>query len=84
MVSLRTFIPETIPTVFSGLASGSILDTVWKLLVILLTIVVAFLLVASGPFGAAIGGIVVATLFSERIRQLYGDLYRREFWIWRT
>ena len=83
-MDIRTFIPETIPKVFEALLPGSWLDTAWKLLVIVDTVIVGLLLVASGPFGAAIGGILIATIFSERIRQIYVDIYNREFWIWRT
>lgn len=84
MARIRTLIPETIPNTLGAIAGGAWSDTVWKILVILGTVLAAALFVASGPFGAAIGGILLATIFSERVRKIYGDIYRREFWIWRT
>jgi len=59
--------------------SGSLLDLAWKLFVLLLFAILSALLLSAGPYGAAIGGILLGTLLSEEVRKTVGDIWYRRW-----
>jgi len=72
-------IPKSIGAGVRRVLSGSVGDVLWKLLVLALLLVVAAGLLALGPVGAAVGGILLGTLLSDDVRELVGDLWNRRW-----
>jgi len=72
-------IPETWQEKAGQFARGSLLDIAWKLFVVLLFAGLSALLLAAGPYGAAVGGILLGTLLSEEVRKSVADIWYRRW-----
>lgn len=74
------FIPTSVVTWFKQFFSGTLLDVIWKAILLVVLGGVIYVLVALGPFGAAVGGILLGTLISDEVRAIINDLWHRNFW----
>ncbi len=72
-------IPETVEEKVRAFGRGTLLDVLWKLLVIGVLGVVSLLLIAAGPYGAALGGVLLGTLLSEEVRKMVADIWNRRW-----
>jgi len=72
-------VPETWQEKAGEFARGSLLDIVWKLFVVLLFAALSALLLAAGPYGAAVGGILLGTLLSDEVRKSVADIWYRRW-----
>lgn len=84
MVKIPTPVPESVVNSVRGVFSGGIINILWKLFVVVLLVVAAYLLALLGFFGAAIAGMLLASLISDDVRAFVSDLWNRNFWVWRT
>ena len=73
------FVPETWQEKAGQFARGSVLDITWKLFVLLLFAGLSALLLAAGPYGAAVGGILLGTLLSDEVRKSVADVWYRRW-----
>jgi len=72
-------IPRTVKQKFGVITSGSIGDTLWKVLVVVVLLTIGLGLVALGPIGAVVGGILIATLVSDDVRAFVDDVWNRRW-----
>lgn len=72
-------LPESVKRTLGRVTSGSIGDILWKLFVIVLLTIAAIALLSTGPFGAAVGGLLLGTLLSDDVRAFVGDLWNRRW-----
>jgi len=72
-------LPESAKEKASSLGSGSLGDVVWKLIVVALLTVASLLLLSAGPYGAAVGGILLGTLLSDDVRKMVSDVWNRNW-----
>ena len=72
-------VPETWQETLGQFARGSLLDIAWKLFVVLLLAAISALLLAAGPYGAAVGGILLGTLLSDEVRKSIADVWYRRW-----
>lgn len=80
MVSIPLIgIPESLEETLRGFARGTLLDILWKLLVVGVLAVLSLLLLSAGPYGAAVGGILLGTLLSDDVRKMVSDLWNRRW-----
>ena len=71
--------PKSVKSTLVRFVSGSIGDITWKLFVVALLTGAAIALLSTGPFGAAVGGLLLGTLLSDDVRALVGDLWHRRW-----
>ncbi|PCR88692.1 hypothetical protein CP557_21935 [Natrinema ejinorense] len=84
MVSIPTPIPKTLVRVVRRGFSGSVLDILWKLGVVTVLVMAAYALALLGVVGAAISGVILASLVTEPVRNAIRDVWNRNFWVFRT
>jgi len=72
-------IPRTVKQKFGAITRGSIGDTLWKLFVVAVLLTIGLGLVALGPIGAVVGGILIATLVSDDVRAFVDDVWNRRW-----
>lgn len=73
-------IPQSAVTWLKKFFSGTLFDIVWKSLLLVGLAGVIYILIALGPFGAAVGGILLGTLISDEVRAIISDLWNRNFY----
>jgi len=76
---VRVPIPRSLWSSLTSALSGSLFNVVWGALVTVALLVLFYILVSLGPLGAAIAGMLVATLLSSNVRRAVRDVYRREW-----
>lgn len=80
MVSIPLIgIPESLEEKLRGFARGTLVDVVWKLLVLSVLAALSLLLLSAGPYGAAVGGILLGTLLSDDVRKMVSDVWNRRW-----
>jgi len=80
MVSIPLIgVPEYIQDKLRAFGRGTLLDLVWKLLVVAALAGMSLLLIAAGPYGAALGGVLLGTLLSDDVRKLVSDVWNRRW-----
>lgn len=84
MVSIPTPIPKTLVRVTKRAFRGAAFDIIWKLFVATILILAAYSLAMLGVVGAAISGVILASLFTEPVRRSIVDVWNRNFWVFRT
>jgi len=84
VVSIPTPLPRTIVRLVKRGLRGSLGDTVWKLFVIMLLLAAGYVLASLGVLGAAISGVILATLLTKPVRKTVLDIWNRNFWVFRT
>ncbi len=84
MARIPTPIPKSLVQRTKRAFSGRALDTLWKLGVLVFLFIVGIALLSAGIVGYLVGGIVLATLFDEAVRNAVSDLWNRNFWVFRT
>lgn len=79
-------IPKSTVKSIGRIFSGPLLEIAWRLLVITtgLTLLYALAVSSSGFFVVFLVGTTLSIVFSDDIRQFILDVYRRNFWVWRT
>ncbi|RLM32620.1 hypothetical protein [Haloarcula sp. Atlit-120R] len=74
------FVPESAVDEVQGLLSGGVLDTLWKVAVIAVALVVFYvLLVGGGVFGGVVAGAAISTLISDEVRAFFRDFWNRNW-----
>lgn len=84
MVRIPTLIPESVADTLGSVLSGPVLEILWRLFVGTLFVGLIYALAAMGVFGALVAGALFSTLFSDDVRALVIDVWRRDFWVWRV
>jgi len=80
MVSIPLpLVPESLEEKLRAFARGTLLDVLWKLLVVGALAVASLLLLSAGPYGAALGGILLGTLLSDDVRKMISDIWNRRW-----
>jgi hypothetical protein len=83
-MDIPTLIPESIVRWMRAVASGPLFDTLWKMLILAAAVlVILYMFAVGGPIVGGIAGILLFVIASDRIRQLFIDIYERNFWMWR-
>ena len=73
-------IPRTLAQATRRVVSGTTGDILWKLFIIVLLGAFALgLIINGGVVAAFIGGTILASLFSDDVRQLVSDIYNRRW-----
>jgi len=72
-------VPKSVAAGIRRILAGSIGDVLWKLFVLAVLLLAAAGLLAIGPVGAAVGGIILGTLLSDDVRELVADLWNRRW-----
>lgn len=73
-------VPEAVVEFATAVRRGSIIDTLWKVGVLVLAISAAVALVtAFGVVGAAVGAVILSALIEEEVRALVLDVWNRNF-----
>jgi 4-amino-4-deoxy-L-arabinose transferase-like glycosyltransferase len=72
-------VPQWAKRKYTRLKSGSVGDTLWKLFVLVVIAAVGVGLMATGPVGYLVGGLLITMLVSEDIRALVSDIWNRRW-----
>lgn len=83
MARIPTPIPKSLVRLTKRAFTGRTLDTIWKAGVLVLLFVVGLGFLAAGPVGYLVGGIILATLLDDAVRNAVRDLWNRNFWVFR-
>lgn len=81
MVSIPTPVPKTLVRTTRRLFSGAALDTLWKLFVVAVLVLLASMLAMMGVIGGAVAGVIIGSLISETVRKAIKDVWNRNFWV---
>lgn len=84
MVSIPTPIPKSLVRAKKGILSGPVIDTVWKLFIATLFLIVGIALAAAGPLGIVVAGLLLGSLLNETVNQAIADIWNRNFWVFKT
>jgi hypothetical protein len=83
-----TPIPESVVTSLGKVASGSLLDTIWRVGIVGVLVLVVYVLFAMGGMAGIITGfiasIILSAIIEDDIRDIVRDLWNRNFWVFRT
>lgn len=79
MAKIDLPIPQTITNGLRALFDQSVLTVVWFVFVTVLVVVTFYALVALGPIGQVIAGVLIGTIASDTIRSIYWDIARMRF-----
>lgn len=82
MVSIPTLIPSSAVRWVKSLFSGHLLDVIWKLFVLVfVAVLVLYMGALGGPLYVVLAGTIISVLASDRVRQLFVDVWNRNFWV---
>jgi hypothetical protein len=84
MARIPTPIPKSLVRLTRRAFSGRVLETLWKLGVLVVLVVVGLGLYAAGTIGVLVGGVILASLITEPVQNAVSDLWNRNFWVFRT
>lgn len=88
MARIPTLIPESVVRGGKRLAASPLLDLLWKLFVTVATMAVILALGAAGGVYGVVGGVIAfilaSVLLERQIREVWSDIWNRNFWVWRV
>jgi hypothetical protein len=86
MARIPTPIPESVVKDTKRFFSGTVVDVLWKLSVVVFGSLLLGGILALNPgfFVAALVGMILSVVFSDNIRAVVRDIWHRNFWVWRT
>lgn len=84
VVSIPTPVPRTLIRLIKRGFTGALGDTLWKLTVVGVLLLAAYVLASLGVVGGAISGVILGTLVAEPVRKAVADVWNRNFWVFRT
>jgi hypothetical protein len=83
-----TPIPESVVTSLGKVGAGSLADTLWRIGIVALLVVIVYVLFAMGGMSGIIAGfvasIILSAIIEDDIRDIVRDLWDRNFWVFRT
>jgi len=82
-MKVPTPIPKSLISLIGRSFRGSTGDTLWKLLMLVVFITIAYLLAALGTMGALIAAIIVGSLVAEPVQNAISDIWNRDFWVFK-
>lgn len=84
MARIPTPIPQYTVNWLRRFWSGTVVDILWKTLLLLVGGALVVLALSSGvALVAAVAGIVLSFFIADDIQRLASDIWNRNFWIWR-
>lgn len=79
------FIPRSLVRTLRRYWTQSLIDRLWQLFVI---VVALFLIILGsrnyGILAALALGVLFSAIFADDVRQLWSDIWNRNFWMWRS
>lgn len=85
MVRIPTPIPRSAAASVKRILMGPVLEVAWRLLVIVLFVALIVALVSIGGFlGPFLAAAILAAFISDDVRAFVRDVWRRDFWVFRT